>query len=355
MRRLSFAVLLLSVVLAGCAPFGSAPQPLAATALHPKIGIHTRLTDEVEPAKINRTLDMVVSMGAVWDVEYFPWVYLEPDPGVYHWDHSDMVVNAAYQRGLTLIARIDMPPDWARPDNSPSRYLAASEYGQFAQFLATFARRYAGKVQYLQVWNEPNLSFEWGYRPPDPAGYAAMLKAVYPVVKAANPAIKIVSAGLAANLAEGGVALDDLTYLNDMYDDGAAPYFDVLGVHAYGDVQPADAPPDPKQINFQRVLLERQIMEEHGDEAKPVLITESGWNDAPRWTHAVSPAARIHNTIQAYQLAEQWPWLLGLCMWEFRLPQRADTSQDYFTFVDQDFTPRPIYDAVQAYAHGRGT
>ena len=324
--------------------------PLVTTALHPKIGVDTRLTDEVEPGKIVRTFDMVAAMGASWDVEYFPWVYVEPDPGWYNWTHADMVVDEAVQHGLTLVARVDMVPDWARPTNTTERYLAADEYPAYAQFLATFARRYRGKVRYLVVWNEPNLSFEWGYRPPDPAGYAAMLKAVYPAVKAANPDIQIVSAGLAANLDASSVALNDLTYLDRLYEVGAAPYFDVLGVHAYGDVQPAAAPPEPNQLNFQRLLLERQIMVAHGDAAKPVLVTEAGWNDAPRWTHAVSPATRIQNTIEAYRLAAQWPWLLALCMWQFRLPERSDTAQDYFSFVQTDFAPRAVYDAVRAYA-----
>jgi polysaccharide biosynthesis protein PslG len=351
-RRRAFLTLpLLPPLLGGCVrPF---PVPLWRSARHPKIGVHTRLTDEVEPAKIRKTLDMVVAMGASWDVEYFPWAYVESAPGIYDWGHPDVIVNAAVDRGLTLVARVDMVPDWARPANTTARYLDAAGYGAYARFLGAFARRYFGKIDYLVVWNEPNTSFEWGYRPPDPAGYAEMLRVVYPAVKAADPAMQVVSAGLAANLATGGVALNDLTYLDALYAAGAAPYFDVLGAHAYGDVQPAGAPADPRQLNFQRVLLQRTSMERHGDGGKSVLITEAGWNDAPRWTHAVSPAARISNTLEAYRLAETWQWLLALGMWEFRLPDRAGTAEDYATFVEPDFTPRAIYDAVAAYAHGR--
>jgi len=286
-------------------------------------------------------------------VEYFPWAYVESAPGVYNWNHADLVVNAAVDRGLTLVARVDLVPDWARPANTTARYLAASGYPAYAHYLAAFTRRYRGRIGYLVVWNEPNTSFEWGYQPPDPAGYAAMLGAVYPAVKAADPQMLVVSAGLAANLATGGIALNDLTYLDAMYAAGAAPSFDVLGIHAYGDIHPADDPADPQQLNFQRALLQRAIMLRHGDSAKAALITEAGWNDAPRWMHAVSPAARIASTLEAYRLANTWPWLLALCIWEFRLPDRTGTAQDYATFVEKDFTPRQIYDAVMAYAKGR--
>jgi len=43
---------------------------------NPKVGVHTRFTDEVEEWKIQRTLVMVREMGASWVVEYFPWAYI---------------------------------------------------------------------------------------------------------------------------------------------------------------------------------------------------------------------------------------------------------------------------------------
>ena len=47
------------------------PQQQVET-INPKMGVHTRLTDEVEEWKIKRTLEMVREMGAPWIVEYFP-------------------------------------------------------------------------------------------------------------------------------------------------------------------------------------------------------------------------------------------------------------------------------------------
>jgi hypothetical protein len=39
-------------------------------------------------------------------------------------------------------------------------------------------------------------------------------------------------------------------------------------------------------------------------------------------------------------------------LWAFRYPRPTNTFQDYFTFVTTDFTPKPIYYAVQRYAAG---
>jgi len=57
-------------------PFDLGPQQ-SVTTVNPEMGVHTRLTDEVEAWKIKYTLQMVREMGAPWVVEYFPWAYRE--------------------------------------------------------------------------------------------------------------------------------------------------------------------------------------------------------------------------------------------------------------------------------------
>src|SRR5688572_30820574 len=81
---------------------------------HPITCVHTRLTDEVEEWKIRRTLQMVREMGATTIVEFFPWPYIEAEQGVYHWEHSDMIVRHARAQGLQVIARIGLVPAWAQ-------------------------------------------------------------------------------------------------------------------------------------------------------------------------------------------------------------------------------------------------
>jgi hypothetical protein len=137
-----------------------------------------------------------------------------------------------------------------------------------------------------------------------------------------------------------------------MYAAGAAGYFDVLAIHAYGLTAGPDEPPSPQRINFGRALLSRQIMEEFGDHAKPAMITEGGWNDSPRWTYGIRSAERIQHTLRAYQLATEWPWLQAMCLWTFRTPKPSRTYHDHYAFVSSDFTPRPIYVEVQKAARG---
>jgi hypothetical protein len=358
--RLGLLVLL--ALLAGVPPFplvALGPQQTV-NGLDPKMGIHTRLTDEVEPWKIKRTLEMVREMGATWIVEYFPWAYYEPSPGRFDWAHADLVVDHARRQGLTVIARLGFVPEWARPDPEDQQttftYLDKEYHEAFAEYVHAFVDHFQGRVGHIVIWNEPNISVEWGYRPVDPEGYTALLRAVYPRAKAASPDVVVLGGALAPTLAPVGdpEGMNDLEYLRRMLDAGAGEAMDGLAAHAYGWRLPPDAPADPATVNFSRTELLRQLLVEAGYADMPIYITEGGWNDHPRWTKAVQPSKRAAFTSRAYGKAlQEWPWCEAVVLWAFRYPRPTNTYQDYFTFVTTDFTPKPIYFSTQRYARGQ--
>lgn len=354
LARLLLLLILLRLLLP--APVLVTPgPPQTVVTKHPVLGVHTRLTDEVEEWKIKRTLQMVREMGAPWIVEFFPWAYYQAANGEIAWSHPDMVINHAHAQGLTVIARLGLTPGWARPPDTPLTYLDEDSYADFASFAADFAQRYAGKVDYLIIGNEPNLSYEWGYRVTTAEDYVNLLKVVYPAVKSANPDMQILAGALAPTLEPRGSqwGLNDLEYLDNMYKAGAAEYFDALAVHAYGLTFPADSEPDPQVLNFRRVELVRQVMVENGDAEKSIFITETGWNDHPRWTMAVKPAQRIENTLEALRIAEeQWPFVKMVAIWSFRYPAPTKSYMDYYTLVTPEFVAKPIYEALKNYTVG---
>jgi hypothetical protein len=347
---LSVLVFILVVLLPPPQPLVSIGPQQSVVSNNPKLGVHTRLTDEVEEWKIQRTLQMVREMGASWIVEYFPWAYSEPQQGRFDFSHADLVVNHARAQGLTVIARVDLVPDWARPANTPAQYLPAGRFADYGSFIFAFVQHFKGRIGYLQVWNEPNLNNEWGGRPPDPQAYARLLAIAYARAKEADPTVVVLAAALSPTLENDGVrAISDLDFLKAMYAAGAASAFDALAVHAYGRREATDASPAPGVLNFRRAELLRDVMVGNGDEKKAVFVTEGGWNDHPRWLYAVSSAQRIEYTLQAYDWAlRRWPWCSALVMWVFRFPADQYSIQDYFSFVTPQFLPKPIYDAVKA-------
>ena len=356
--RLAIAAAVLSS-LAPAPPRAPLGPPQVVETKQPQVCVHTRLIDEVDEWKIQRSLQMVREMGASTIVEFFPWAYIEVGRDVYDWGSADRIVNQARNQGLHIVARMGLVPAWAREgvdaDFSTLNTLPPESYADFAEFVAIFAARYAGVIDHLIIWNEPNLAFEWGYRQVDPAGYAALLQAVYAPAHAANPNVIVLAAGLAPTLEPAGSpnGLDDLLYLEALYEAGARPYFDALAVHTYGFTEPPDAAPTEDTLNFRRAKLLHDVMAHYDDGDKPVIITETGWNDHPRWTRAVPPSLRAAYTVDAYRLAaDGWPWLERMCLWAFRYPAETHSYPDNFTLVTPDFQAKPIYYAVQAYARG---
>ncbi|MBE2184348.1 MAG: cellulase family glycosylhydrolase [Anaerolineae bacterium] len=355
--RITLAIFTLSL-LAPAPPRAILGAPQTVVTQHPQLCVHTRLIDEVEEWKIQRSLQMVREMGADTIVEFFPWAYIESNEGEYHWENVDRIVRHAENQGIQIIARMGFVPAWAQPDHGGRvtlNTLPEDRFDAFAGFVAAFAGRYAGIINRLIIWNEPNLAFEWGYREVSPEGYARLLEVVYPAAHEANENVEILAAPLAPNLEPPGspTAMNDLGYLRALYAAGASANFDALAMHTYGFTQPASEMPDSSRLNYRRAELLREIMVEHGDFGKPVYITEMGWNDSDRWAYAVSPSDRIAYTLQAYEIAEaNWDWASKVCNWVLRYPAPTYSYPDRFTLLDTEFQPHPLYNTLQSYSRG---
>lgn len=357
MRYLSLSLALV-VLLATGAQF-LAPRTYPSPSLGPqqtvqtinsKIGVHLRLNGTGDEAALAEQLSQVRDMGATWVVDLFPWAYIQPrGPRSFDWRGADLLVAHARRQGLRIIARLDIVPAWARDKNTTDRRIDPAYYDDFARYAAVFAARYRDQVRYLVIWNEPNLFFEWGSREPDPSAYAELLKIVYPTVKQANPEMQIAAGGLSPGPSVPGIRLDDLTFLRGMIAAGAP--FDVLAIHSYGAQAPADQEPHPDRVNFRRVEVYRDLLKAAG-QTRPLIVTEGGWNDHPRWSGAVTPADRLRWTVEAYRLSATWPDVIAVCFWQFRAPT-THSYQDNFNFVAADGTPKAIYWAIREYATGR--
>src|SRR5262249_16554338 len=142
---------------------------------------------------------------------------------------------------------------------------------------------YRGRVRHYQVWNEPNLPFEWGDRPPDAAAYTRMLKIAWVRIHAVDRDAVVISAALAPTTEFSEKGINDLVYLQQMYDAGARGVFDVLGANAYGLLSGPDDQRGAldRDVNFSRPVLVRRLMVRNGDADRPIWAAEVGWNAVP--------------------------------------------------------------------------
>lgn len=320
--------------------------------------------------EIQRDVDLVRDMGFGWIKQNFAWRDVEDiEKGAYNWYFPDVIVDEAERAGLNLLVRIDRQPFWAQDQsnglfqNGPPKDLA-----DFNDFCTQLATRYRGRIDAYQVWNEPNLSREWGKRQPNAAEYVELLKACYNGIKSADPDAIIISAGLAPTGVVSEQVVPDDQFLRDMYAAGAAPYFDMLGLNAPGykappETDPADAA-DPangwgghRTFAFRHVEDMRTIMVENGDAAKQVAILEMGWTTDPRddssyhW-HSVTEEQQADYLVRAYRYAwENWPWVGIMTTVYIAKYDWTEENEEYWWAITYPGFPetrvRPAYTALK--------
>jgi hypothetical protein len=200
------------------------------------------------------------------------------------------------------------------------------------------------------------LNSEWGRQAPDAVAYVRLLRGASERIRAIDPSAKVLMAALAPTLTENADALNDLVYLQQLYDAGARGTFDVLALQAYG-LQ--GGPDDPRvgrsDVTFSRPTLVRQLMERNGDGATPIWATELGWNVNPpsmveQRFGRVTPSLQARYTVRALdRTREQWPWLEVACVWYWKRADATNRDQDWFWFrlAEPDFTLQPVYYAIR--------
>jgi O-antigen ligase len=228
----------------------------------------------------------------------------------FDWSWSDHLINAVVAEGIDLVPLLDGNPDVDfQPPDEPSA---------FAAWAGAFARRYAEQIRSYIIWDEPNLTSHWGKGPVNAAEYAAILSAASTAIREADSTAVIVAAPLAPTVETGGMNLADSLFLEDLYQAGAAPFFDVVAGKPYGfDTGPDDRRVDLEVLNFSHIILLREAMEKHGDSAKAIWAGNWGWNALPdSWRGAPSIWGQVDEATQARWTSEaverarrEWPWM----------------------------------------------
>src|SRR5699024_2753942 len=126
------------------------------------------------------------------------------------WKKYDDIIDLAETYGIRIIARLDHTPGWAQA-NEDDPHAPPENVEDYGSFVEAFVERYKGRVQYIQIWNEPNLAREWGGEV-DPEGYLALLHETYQRAKAVDPNIVVLSAPMAMTTERSERAMPDLEY-----------------------------------------------------------------------------------------------------------------------------------------------
>lgn len=299
---------------------------------------------------------LVNGLGFNWAKSYVNWATVEPQPGQYQWADPDNIVRAFSDQDLKILMRINGTPAWNRPANSHYTHPPV-DLAHFAEFITQVAQRYKGQVAAYEIWNEPNLDYEWGYQSPDPAAYTELLQVAYTAIKQVDPEAIVIGGGLSTTGEGSPTAYGDLAFLQAMYDADAKGYFDAFGSHPYSFGHNPDIV-NPYGLSFSRVTEQHAIMTANGDGETPIWITETGWVLQTSWhldeheAIGVTEMEQAEYVARAYQkAAQEWPFVEGLFLFNLDFSTVAwypsAEPMRWYAILNPDGTPRPAYTALR--------
>ncbi len=357
--------------------------PAAHSGVSP-FGVNVFLEQEPDPAVREQAVRMASEAGFHWLRQEFPWEDIEihgkgdfedrrNEPYRSAWEKYDNIVDLAEKYDMELIVRVSNPPEWTRAQgNEVGSYAPPDDYQDFADFVSALVSRYKGRIRYYQLWNEPNIYPEWGNYAISPEDYTRLLCIAADAARAADPNVVIINGAMASTIVldpaaePPGNALNDLLFMQRMYDAGAADCFDIVAMQGYGLWSgPTDRRMNPRVLNFSRPLFMRDLMVANGDAHKPIWISEMNWNAVPddvpdKRFGQVTEEQQARYLVEAYErIQKEWPWLGVANVWYLKRPddrwKQEGKPEYYFRLLDPDFTPTPAYEAIKAYANQDGS
>lgn len=329
----------------------------------------------LDDAQLTQVLDKAKGAGVESMFAGAVWWYMsagQPTTRSYDWSGLDRLVEEAEARGMTVRLQLSGTPDWVHPDlknTVPNHYdrvmhppRGTTELGHWSNFVDDVVSRYKGRVDHYEIWNEPNTDSFW--KPsPNPAEYAALLRAGYLSAKNAYPD---------ATVAFGGLSRNDVGYLDAYYSEaknyseasGKNYFFDIMDVHPYSSIPSSSAggleepiSPDrnaPSAVftgaygtvdaNFLGIKKIKSTMEAQGDSGKSIFVGEYGFSTTDSWMKAVPDYGRALYLKRAYALARDLPYVTGLSWYAYH-PNPGDGSG--WTILREDLSETMSFRALR--------
>ncbi len=304
--------------------------------------------------------------GFRWLRQQVRWCDVQPDKTKPpDWTELDRMASDAAAGGMDVLFSVVCAPSWAAVANGEFPQNPADA----AAFFSAMASKFKGRVEAYEVWNEENFAREVGPGNINAGSFVELLRAVYPAIKAADPSAIVVSgAPTPTGVNDPNIAMDDLTYLSNMYayQNGVVKqFFDVLGAHPQGYGNPPEQTvanhTQPNFSNhpsffFRRAEDYHGLMAQVGDGSKPIWATETGYDSNPQAPAGYEYARTITEQQQADYLVREfnyvkanWPWMGVMFVWNLNFQAVVPPTDEKWGFgvVRSDYSPRPAYVALE--------
>ncbi len=335
-------------------------------------GMNIFIQHEALPEVREQVLETLSDAGFKFVRQQFSWEDIEihakddfedrrHEPFKSAWEKYDNIVDLAESHEIEIIARLDNPPAWSRAvGNENGAFAPPDDFADYGDFVAAVVARYAGRITYFQLWNEPNGNEEWGFSGPNPEQFTELLCVGYQRAKAANPNAIIIAPSLSPTFEITPTNLNDMVFLQRMYAAGAGDCFDVMAAQGYGLRSGAsDQRLQWNRVSYNYHQFTRDMMVKNGDAEKAVWFGETGWNAIPDGIVAegmepfgqVSLEEQARYAVALYErIQTDWSWVGVANYWFLKdaVPREGQPFY-YFRAMEPDFTPLPAWEALAEY------
>lgn len=325
-----------------------------------RIGVnyHAMWTEQSESVR-SKLLDQYAAAGVKWVRIDLAWDTLQPDAPVGDDPGYDMAggvaavdqrLNEVEARGMKAVVMLYWPPGWAAVGGKTSKAGRPKDGATFGRVLGWAAQRWRTQAPVWEMWNEPDQDAFWSSQ--DPVEYAKMIRAAYPIAKAASPTTTfLLGAPTYLGLAKRWHAR--------MYSvDGFAGSYDAIAVHPY--MGRADARPEATDSAIRSWSIAgladlKVLLDAHGDGQTPIWVTEFGWSahgnvgGEPTWKRGVNENAQAEYLLRAMSMFGEQGVVAALAYTD-RDTATGDIHEDRFGLVRRDISPKRAYFALRCAA-----
>jgi hypothetical protein len=140
------------------------------------------------PLATPRLLELAASLGFEYHRFNAVWQNVQPRKGVWHWDSLDRHLALVESHGLRWHVKTTGSASWAAPHR-----FDPPEIDAWREWIGALAERYGDRIEFWEVWNEPNIGFFKG----TVEEYGELQRAAFDTIKAARPGVVVTSGGYA--------------------------------------------------------------------------------------------------------------------------------------------------------------
>ncbi len=153
------------------------------------------------------------------------WNRVERVKNQYDWKWLDESVDGLIERGIQPFFNVGYGNKNYTENETGSHPMLTEQARQaWARFVTALAKRYKGKVQHYEIWNEPNLKGFWNPGEIDPKLYVELVKLTGPLIRKNCSGATIIG-GVTSRL--------PYTFIRGMFEAGLGKEIDVFSFHPY--------------------------------------------------------------------------------------------------------------------------